>query len=217
VLASYTYSKNLESTGYLNAQDKIGDTARTFTPQDTPQRLIIAGGWAIPYFRSHSNAFVRQMLGGWDINTIVTFQSGLPIAAPGSAFSTGVNPKFDTPTREQWFNTCTLTTANALQNCRSGATTPAFGIMPAFTLRTLSAYLPGVRTMRAPIADVGIFKTFVLHESLRLQFRAESFNISNSVWFGGPNTTITSSAFGTVSPSQANDPRNVQLALRLMW
>ena len=102
-------------------------------------------------------------------------------------------------------------------NCRGGLTTPAFGIMPAFTLRKLSAYMPGIRTQRAPMADDGIFKTFTITENLRLQFRAESFNLSNSVWFGAPNTTITSSTFGTVSPSQANDPRNVQLALRMMW
>jgi len=217
VLVSYTYSKNLESTAYLNPQDPIGATARTFTAQDTPHRLITSGGWSIPYFRNHSNAFVRQILGGWDINTIVTFQSGLPISAPGSAFSTGVNPKIGEPNRDMWFNPCTLTTSGTPQNCRGGQTTPAFGIMPAYTLRTLSSYMPGIRTQRAPVADVGLFKTFTIHESLRLQFRAESFNISNSVWFGSPNTTVTSSAFGTVSPSQANDPRNVQLALRLMW
>jgi hypothetical protein len=151
------------------------------------------------------------------LNAIITFQSGLPIGAPGSAFSTGVNPKLDTPARDRWFNTCTLTASNTLQNCAPGVTTPAFGIQPAFTLRYLSSYLPGIRTMRAPMADIGLFKTFTIYESLKLQFRAESFNLANSVWFGGPNTTVTSSAFGTVGPGQANDPRNVQLALRLMW
>ncbi|MBI4889036.1 MAG: TonB-dependent receptor [Acidobacteria bacterium] len=216
-LVSYTYSKNMERTGYLNAQDSIGSMARTYAQYDTPHRLITSGGWSMPFFRSHGNAFVRQLLGGWDINAIVTFQSGLPIAAPGSTFSTGTNAKYDTRTRERWFNTCTLTTAGALQNCPSGVTTPVWGIMPAYTLRTLSGYQPGIRTQRAPMADVGLFKTFTLRESLRLQFRAESFNIANSVWFGAPNLTVTSGAFGTVSPSQANDPRNIQLALRLLW
>jgi hypothetical protein len=50
-----------------------------------------------------------------------------------------------------------------------------------------------------------------------LQFRAEAFNLCNTPWFGAPNTTLGSAAFGTVSPSQANDPRNVQLALRLAF
>jgi len=39
----------------------------------------------------------------------------------------------------------------------------------------------------------------------------------NTPWFGAPNTTLGSSNFGVVSPSQANDPRNVQLALRLTF
>jgi hypothetical protein len=41
--------------------------------------------------------------------------------------------------------------------------------------------------------------------------------LTNTPWFGNPNTTLNSAEFGVVTPSQQNDPRNVQLALRLMW
>lgn len=217
MLASYTWSKNLEATGYLNAQDEIGQMARTYVAQDTPHRLILSGGWRLPFFRGHDNPFLRQILGGWEMNGIMTIQTGLPVSAPSGAFSTGVSPTIDNPTRDKWFNTCTLTVAGARQNCADSSVTPAFGIMPAYTLRTLSSYLPGVRTKRAPLTDFSIFKDFTIHESIKVQFRAESFNLTNSVWFAAPNTTVTSTSFGTVSPSQANDPRNVQLALRLVW
>ena len=50
-----------------------------------------------------------------------------------------------------------------------------------------------------------------------MQFRAESFNAFNTPWFGAPNTTLGSAAFGVVSPSQQNDPRNIQLALKLLF
>lgn len=50
-----------------------------------------------------------------------------------------------------------------------------------------------------------------------MQFRAEAFNALNTPWFGNPNTTVSSANFGVVSPSQANDPRSIQLALRLSF
>ena len=52
---------------------------------------------------------------------------------------------------------------------------------------------------------------------MALQFRAEAFNFANTPWFGGPNTTPGSAAFGVVTPSQVNDQRNVQLALKLVF
>ena len=52
---------------------------------------------------------------------------------------------------------------------------------------------------------------------MSLQFRAEAFNFANTPWFGGPNTTAGSAAFGVVTPSQVNDQRNVQLALKLIF
>jgi hypothetical protein len=191
--------------------------ARVVSTYDTPHRLILSGGWSLPFFKSHSNAVLRQMLSGWDMNSIVTFQSGLPVAGPSSTFSTGISARMDSRTNARWFNTCTLTAAGVRQNCASSSETPAFRIMPAYTLRTLSTYFSDIRTQRAPLADFSLFKTFKIYEQMKLQFRAESFNITNSVWFAAPNTTVTSSSFGVVTASQANDPRNVQLALKLVW
>jgi hypothetical protein len=74
-----------------------------------------------------------------------------------------------------------------------------------------------VRTVRAPLVDFSVFKMFSITERVKMQFRAESFNLTNTPWFPAPNTTLGSANFGVVSPSQANDPRNVQLALRLMF
>ena len=49
---------------------------------------------------------------------------------------------------------------------------------------------------------------------MRLQARFEAFNLFNTPWFGAPNTNVTNAAFGTVAPTQANDPRNIQLGVR---
>ena len=53
-------------------------------------------------------------------------------------------------------------------------------------------------------------------ERVRLQLRAEALNAFNTVRFSGPNTSVTSSAFGVIN-SQANSPRQVQMGLKVLW
>lgn len=216
VLFSYTISKTLEAVGYLNAQDPFGALAKVLTTFDTPQRATLSGGYELP-FGKNSKGITRQMIGGWQFNWIATFQTGLPVNAPGNAVSTGVNPAIDNPTSARWFNTCTLTLAGVRQSCASADQPVAWLVQDPYALRTLSFRLPNVRTLRAPIADFSVFKNFPITERVRMQFRAESFNLTNTPWFGAPNTTLGSANFGIVSPSQANDPRNVQLSLRLQF
>jgi len=216
LLFSYTISKTLEAVGYLNGQDPFGALAKVLTSFDTPQRATLSGGYELP-FGKNSTGLTRQVLGGWQFNWIATFQTGLPISAPSGAVSTGVNPKIDNPTSARWFNTCTITLAGVRQSCASADEPAAWLVQDPYALRTLSIRFPNVRTLRAPLVDFSVFKMFPITERVRMQFRAESFNLTNTPWFGAPNTTLGSANFGVVSPSQANDPRNVQLALRLMF
>lgn len=217
-LASYTLAKSLEAVRYLNGQDAFGDLARELTSVDAPQRLILSGVYDLPSLAG-ANGVTRAVLGGWQLNGIATFQSGLPIDAPGGVLSTGIDPSFsgDERSRARWFNTCTLALSGARQNCASASEPVAFTVQPPFTLRTLSYRFPNIRTSRSGILDFSVFKAFAIREDVRLQFRAESFNAFNTPLFDAPNTTAGSAAFGVVSPSQANDPRNIQLALKLLF
>jgi hypothetical protein len=85
------------------------------------------------------------------------------------------------------------------------------------TLRTLSLRFPTIRFYKAPSLDVSLFKAFQLHEGVRLQFRAEAFNATNSAQLGSPSTSLTSTGAGQVGLTQTNDPRNIQLALKVMF
>ena len=215
LLASYTLSKSIEAIDYLNAQDNFGAMAKVLTAVDAPHRLIMSGGWELPFFKGQ-RGLAGQLFGGWSLTGIASVQAGQPIGTPGGAYSSGIDAKVDAPTLARWFNPCSLNTAGARQNC--GTNDPlAFIQQPPDTLRTLSTRFPNIRNRREPIVDFSIFKSFPLSEGVSLQFRAESFNLTNTPWFGNPNTTLGSSNFGVVTPSQANDPRNVQLALKLMW
>jgi hypothetical protein len=64
--------------------------------------------------------------------------------------------------------------------------------------------------------NVNLTKSFVIHENVKMQFRAESYNIANRPLFEAPNLTPTSSTFGYIT-STTNSPRAIQLALRLTF
>ena len=69
-----------------------------------------------------------------------------------------------------------------------------------------------------PQANVAIVKDTKFGESRSLQFRAESFNVSNTALRGGPvSTAFNNASFGQLPKSQNNFPRLVQLALKLYF
>ena len=60
--------------------------------------------------------------------------------------------------------------------------------------------------------DIGLHKNFPITPSVRLQFRAEAFNVFNRVNFDNPNGDRSSANFGRILT--AKDPRILQFALR---
>jgi hypothetical protein len=63
--------------------------------------------------------------------------------------------------------------------------------------------------------DYSLFKNFAIRENMRLQFRAEMFNVLNHANLGEPNITVNSPTFGVITT--ASSPRIIQLALKLIF
>ena len=181
-----------------------------------PQRIVVSGNWAIPLF-AHTHGVVGVFLKGWQANGIFMRESGFPLGAPAGFYSSGIDPALPNPTALRSFNTCTLLTTGLRQNCATTDETLAFIQQQPNTLRTLSGRFPSLRPPKVPNADVSLFKAFTLHENWHLQFRAEAFNVTNSPQLGSPSTSLASTTAGQVGLTQSNDPRNVQLSLRLMF
>lgn len=214
LLGSYTYSKSMV-TGYLNDQDTA---LRSWIDQySIPHIITISGGYALPFFKDSPNRFAKQTLGGWALNVIYTYSSGHLYAAPTGVQSTGINPNITRPTPSHQFNTCTITVSGTLQNCAAGEQ-PAWAINKPFTLNQTTPYFGGFRSAIPQNVNLSVFKSFPLYEQMKLQFRAEAFNFTNTPQFGAPDTGVNSPTFGALTNfAQQNDPRAIQLALRLSF
>jgi hypothetical protein len=92
----------------------------------------------------------------------------------------------------------------------------AFRIPASFEFGDVPRLTPTLRAPGPRNLDFSAIKNFYFTESLRLQLRGEAFNLSNTPIFGLPNTTVGNPGFGVIG-SQANQPRNLQLALKLIW
>jgi hypothetical protein len=154
-------------------------------------------------------AFANAFLGGWETSGIVTLRSGQPFsiltgidnANIGSTTGLELANVVSDPrsgfaqSRTQWFNT------KAFQ-------TPAFGNLGTSSRNMLEA--PALKNV-----DFAAAKNFRLRESLRLQFRAEFFNIFNHTNFQVPTNNMTSPNFGQILSAYA--ARDVQFGLKLRW
>jgi hypothetical protein len=78
--------------------------------------------------------------------------------------------------------------------------------------------LPRTRSDGQNNLDLSLMKSFPIHERIRLQFRAEAFNFTNTPTFGNPAGNIDAGNFGTVTGLAANSAaRAFQLALKLYF
>jgi len=74
-----------------------------------------------------------------------------------------------------------------------------------------------VRASRVNELNLGLYKNFKLMEKVKAQFRFEAFNAFNHPRFLGPNTNPASSNFGRVDPTQQNNARQIQMALKVSF
>jgi hypothetical protein len=148
------------------------------------------------------NRVANALIGGWQLSGNYNLQSGAPVSFNTNLTWNGKDPSIPRTSRtlNRWFDTSD------------------FGIIAkadTYALRTTPLTFAHIRASRQNVLDGAIYKTFRPAEWMRTEFRLESFNALNHARFGAPNSDPTSSAFGTVVQSQLNQPRILQVALKV--
>jgi hypothetical protein len=164
---------------------------------------------------SSSPALVRGILGNWRISATQFYSSGFPVGLarnnPLPIFNGFTRPVVDS--YDNW-----------RPQVRGNKFDPAvdrfldISVFPSQPLDfgNVTRFNPKVRTFPIFSENVSIAKSFVFTEAKRLDFRWEIFDMFNRVAFNPGNTNLNNINFGVVT-SQANDPRRMQVALKLYW
>ena len=235
MLMAYTWSKNLGNannvtTGFLDAVGTPGyqnayalKIEKSVLATDIPQRLVWNGNYELPFgrgrtFGSKMNPWLNAIAGGWQMNGIWTIQSGFPLAFldSGTQSFAGTRPSYSGPGVNAYTSGDITSRLGGISGGAGYLNASAFVLPLSFQLGDVPRLTGAFRAPGNRNLDFSMMKLFPIHERLTLQFRAEAFNVLNQVVFAAPNTTVGSASFGVIG-SQGNTPRNVQLALKLLW
>jgi hypothetical protein len=218
---NFTWSKSMDMGTALtnptgaNNQGGVMDITnlkRDWSVSNLDATYQISGNmsYALPFgpgkrFFSGASGATEKVIGGWQLNSIVTRTTGFPITALIGSNQSGTGNS-SSPDRASW--------------------NPAFTGNPI--IGTAQKWLPafgtfgntGRNVLRGPGLvdwDLSLFKTTRITERVGLQFRAESFNILNHTNLGFPTQTVgTPSAAGIISRT-ATESRRIQLGLKLTF
>ncbi len=214
---NYVWAKAMDDGTSHQDSFNIRDS-RAVSSVNVPQRLVFSGVYELPFGRGRKvgadmSRLADALVGGWQINGIWTAQSGSNLGI-GANNTAGI---FNQSMRPNNNGTSAAQSGRAHDRLDRWFDTSVFSQPAPFTFGNLSPLISDLRNHHTNNLDFSVFKQFQILEKLKLQFRTEAFNAFNRVRFGSPNTSVTAGAnFGRVT-TQANNPRQMQFGLKLIW
>jgi hypothetical protein len=242
-LANWTYSKGLSNNlGYYGAGGGANDSQSAYWQDaynggadygpeffDARHNVSVSGIYELPFgrgrhFGSSMNRIEDEVVGGWKVSGIASVHTGFPITvASNAAYSNAVNAnasranhlrtlKVVGRTQTNWFGTdpsaqtCASNTDNGI--CAySAQSSTGFGTASVGSERD-----PGYQQI-----DLALSKDFAITEGTHFEFRSDFLNAFNMVSLAPPaNNASPGNGFGQIS-NTVNEPRNIQLALKLVF
>jgi len=236
-LTNYTWSKGLtnnlgyyggtgssQSAYWQDAYNGSGDYGPAFF--DATNIFTFAGYYDLPIGRrrlvgANMNRFLDTIVGGWKVGAIAILHSGFPftVSSPGNyAVNQRANRgnhyrKLVVQNRsvDHWFGTdpsataCGINVDNGV--CAYGQeSTTGFGTASVGSERS-----PGYKNV-----DANLSKSFTLYRETNLQFRANFYNVLNTVSLAAPQNDISSATFGQITNTLSTE-RQIELALKLSF
>jgi len=227
---SYTFSKNFSdfvdnlTGGSTPANAYNYSLERSFSPFDQTHRFVANATYQLPIGKGglvmNNDRVASKIIGGWQVNAIVTLYTGLPftVTAPDESNTGGSHQSRANCISNPYVS------ATSDPSLIAGGTAPGFFLNPAaFAIPALGTFGncaprlfhgPGLEN-----ADLSLFKDFLFTERWRMQFRTEFFNALNHPNFGNPSASIAPASIGSFGrvTSTVTDPREIQFALKLYF
>jgi Carboxypeptidase regulatory-like domain len=217
-LVAYTWSKSIdvgcsdrETCSVQNPYDL--NSNRSVSAFDLPQNLSASVVYDLPFGTKRlfhtPNYLLNQIVGGWQINSILTLYSGLPytLVSEGDIANTGNSNNYERlnlignlslPNRSpaEWFNTA------------------AVAVPQRYTYGNLGR--DALRSDWFKNDDLSLFRSFPIGEKRTVEFRAEAFNFTNTPTWAAPGAIINVAHFGQAT-STSSTSRELQFALKIHY
>jgi hypothetical protein len=230
----YTWSKSLDNGDTLNGSAAANAPGLVMYPGnlsldwglstfDVRNAAVLNGSYELPLgpgrrLLARSGGWLGKLVSGWSLNGIATLVSGFPFT-PQLGFNPSNNGDTRNPVRPSWnpaFHGPVILGRPDRYFDPDAFVVPLNGTYGNVGRDTLIG--PGLKNI-----DLSLLKDTFLNERLRLEFRAECFNILNTPNFNTPNlivftsdSGIPSSAAGRIT-STSTTSRQIQFGLKLIW
>ncbi|MDX1982835.1 MAG: carboxypeptidase-like regulatory domain-containing protein [Bryobacteraceae bacterium] len=214
-VTSYTWSKNIDQANENLNEGASGRASeynlsaeRGLSDLDRRHNFVTSFTYELPFGRGRGmganwNAVADAVLGGWQVGGILSLRSGFPfdISYPGDPQNSGTrnrgnriaSGKLEDRTIDRWFDQFAFVASD-----------------PGVIGNTGRNILTGPNSRNF---DLILGKRFTMPwEGHAIQFRMESFNLTNTPTFGQPNSGLRGPATATIT--QADEPRRIQFALK---
>ena len=210
---SYTWSKSFDdASSFEGLLDPLCSRCnRALSLFDARQRFVFNYEWELPL--PDYRGLTGKLFNGWTLAGILSFQSGFPIRITSQGDNELMNSyDFEAPGEPNLVGTFRRLDPRGPGN--KAFDTSVFVDPPLGTIgdspRTICCG-PGINNL-----DFSVMKNTSLSERMKLQFRAEFFNLANHAQFFNPDgITTDGEEFGRVK--RARDPRETQFALKLIF
>jgi hypothetical protein len=208
VQVAYAWQRTMIETGFLNESD--ASLERVISNFDRKHTLSSSGLFELPFGRGRRygrrwGPLADTLLGGWQLGYIFKAQSGAPLGFGNFLFAEGRGVDdimADDPSVNGWFDVDAFNRVSAQQLVSN--------------VRTQPSRFAEVRGPGYAVLDLSLLKNVHLGGARQFQFRLESYNALNRANLQNPNTSVTSSALGTIT-AQNGLPRQLQIAARFSF
>jgi hypothetical protein len=213
---SYAFGKSIDYSGY----NELGFVNyKGLTRYNRQHIFTYSAVYELPFGQGKkfaTSGIGKALLGGWQINGLWTWESGLPLLFDGAPTAS-----LNAPGNKQWPQQ--VAPVQILGNVSPGYwfTPSSFAPASAGTVGNVGRNL--LHGPRLFAINGSVFRRFNLTERFKLEFRAESFNLTNTKQLDPPDTTLGDAQFGQVTTAQGtqsvkvNQNRLYQGSLRLTF
>jgi outer membrane receptor protein involved in Fe transport len=211
---SYTFGRSIDEASGINSQDFDNSTQYSinFFDRKTDRGLssfsvkhVLVANWSYELpFGQASRGATGTLVKGWQLNSVVTAQSGTPFEVRLGHNQSGNLNTIDFSIHERPDVRPGMSNNPVTGDPKHWFDASAFVLQPANTIGNL-----GRNTLIGPKlvnCDFSLFKQFALTEGKTLHFRAEMFNIFNHPNFGVPNSANRTALLPFTDPDGVTCP-----------